>query len=253
MVLVLSSRKRVMLGSRHFLVWQTDFLRAVFAELERVVEQDRGFWTVATRLPVVPHAVQLSLLGILLLKGVKPGSHDDVDTHRDELEVRLEKAYRASKIIWFEATAKKKPEARDKLLNDNKKIRPAVMKAVNFAQKNIGLHGMELSSFTANVQDTLAELVGKVSAAVEMRVGPGTKEGSARQVPGAVFGALTLGVLVGGMVGRREMTTKEVSAARIAARLGSQKDETAGPEPKEVRRLRKTLKDLAQHLPEQRA
>ena len=93
-----------MLGSRHSLVWQTDFLRAVFAELERVVEQDHGFWTVATRLPVVPHAVQLSLLGILLLKGVKPGSHDDVDTHRDELEVRLEKAYRASKIIWFEAS-----------------------------------------------------------------------------------------------------------------------------------------------------
>ena len=58
---------------------------------------------------------------------------------------------------------------------------------------------------------------------------------------------------MGGMVGRREMTTKEVSAARIAARLGSQKDETAGTEPKEVRRLRKTLKDLAQPLPEQRA
>ena len=127
------------------------------------------------------------------------------------------------------------------------------MKAVNYAQKNIGLYGMELSSFTANIQDTLAELVGKVSAAVEMKVGPGMKGGATVQVPGAVFGALTLGILTGGMVGRQEMTPKELSAARIAARLGSQKDETDGPEPKEVRRLRKTLKELAQHLPEQRA
>ena len=206
-----------------------------------------------TRLPVVPHAAQLSLLGILLLKGIEAGSDDAVAIHRDELEDRLKKAYRASKIVWFEATTKKKPEARDKLLNDGKKIRTSVMKAVNFAQKNIGLHGMELSSFTANVQDTLAELVGKVSAAVEMKVGPGVKAGASGQVPGAVFGALTLGILAGGMVGRREMTPKEVSAARIAARLGSQKDETGGPEPKEVRRLRKTLKELAQHLPEQRA
>jgi len=242
-----------MAGSRRSLARHTDFFRAVLAELQRVTEQDRDFWTVKTRLPVVPHAAQLSLLGILLLKGIESGSDDEVDTHRDELEARLEKAYRASKIVWFEATTKKKPEARDKLLNDGKKIRTPVMKAVNFAQKNIGLHGMELSSFTANVQDTLAELVGKVSAAVEMKVGPGVKGGAAGQVPGAVFGALTLGILTGGMVGPREMTPKEVSAARIAARLGSHKDDTGGPEPKEVRRLRKTLKELAQHLPEQRA
>lgn len=223
------------------------------AELQRVVEHDRNFWTVGTRLPVVPHAAQLSLLGILLLKVFDSGSDDEVASHRDELEARLEKAYRASKVVWFEATTKKKPEARDKLLNDSKKIRTPVMTVVNFAQKNIGLHGIELSSFTANVQDTLAELVGKVSAAFEMKVGPGVKSGAAGQVPGAVFGAITLGMLAGGMVGRREMTPKEVSAARIAARLGSQKDETGGPEPKEVGRLRKTLKELAQHLPEQRA
>ena len=242
-----------MSGSSRSLARHTDFFRAVLAELQRVVEQDRDFWTVGTRLPVVPHAAQISLLGMLLLKGVESGSDDVVCTHREELEARLEKAYRASKTVWFEATTNKKPEARDKLLNDNKTIRTPVMKAVNYAQKNIGLYGMELSSFTANIQDTLAELVGKVSAAVEMKVGPGMKGGATVQVPGAVFGALTLGILTGGMVGRREMTPKEVSAARIAARLGSQKDETDGPEPKEVRRLRKTLKELAQHLPEQRA
>lgn len=242
-----------MAGSGKVSVLQEEFVRAVLAELKRVVEQDRVTWIVATNLPLVPHVAQLSLLGMLLLKGLKPGSDDEVETHRDELEARLEKAYRASKTVWFKATTKKKPEARDKLLNDGKTVRPAVMKAVNFAQKNIGLHGMELSSFTANVQDTLAELVGKVSAAVEMKVSPGVKSGAAGQVPGAVFGALTLGILTGGMVGRREMTPKEVSAARIAARLGSHKDEKGGPEPKEVRRLRKTLKELAQHLPEQRA
>jgi hypothetical protein len=241
-----------MAGRRHSSWQHTDLLRAVLAELQRVVEQDREFWTVGTRLPIVPHAAQLSLLGILLLKGVESGSDDEVASHRDELNVRLEKAYRASKIIWFEATTKSKPEARDKLLNDGKKIRPAVMKAVNFAQKKIGLHAEPLSSFTDNVQDTLAELVGKFSEFMEAKLGTGKTGAGAGGVPGAVHAAIGLGMLAGGLAGRREMIPKEVSAARVLSRMGADKDERGGPEPKPVKRLRKTLKELAAHLPEQR-
>jgi hypothetical protein len=49
------------------------------------------------------------------------------------------------------------------------------------------------------------------------------------------------------------MTAKEVSAARVLSRLGAEKDEADGAEPKEVKRLRGTLKELTAHLPEQRA
>ena len=241
-----------MTGIRHSSGQHADFLRAVLAELQRVVEQDREFWTVGTRLPAVPHAAQLSLLGILLLKGVEAGSDDAVASHRDELGVRLEKAYRASKTVWFEATTKKKPEARDKLLHNSKKIRPAVMKAVNFAQKNIGLHAEPLSSFTDNVQDTLAGLVGKFSEFMQAKLGTGNTGGGAGGVPGAVHAAIGLGMLAGGLAGRREMVPKEVSAARVLSRMGSEKDEAGGTEPKPVKKLRKTLKELAAHLPEQR-
>jgi hypothetical protein len=48
------------------------------------------------------------------------------------------------------------------------------------------------------------------------------------------------------------MIPKEVSAARVLVRMGAEKDEAGGPEPKPVKRLRKTLKELAAHLPEQR-
>jgi hypothetical protein len=241
-----------MAGTGHSSARQQDFIRAVLVELQRVTEQNRDAWTVKTSLPVVPHAAQLSLLGILLLKGVD-SSHVEIYSCREKLEGLLGKAYQEAKKVWQEALTKTRPEARDKLLNDNKMIRPAVMKAVDFADQKFGLLDMPLGSFTGNVQDTLAELVGKVSEAIELKIRPGAKSGATGQVPGAVYGAVTVGMLAGGLVGRREMTPKELSAARIAVRLGSQKDEDGGPEAKEVRRLRKTLKELGLHLPEQRA
>jgi hypothetical protein len=229
-----------------------DFLLAVLAELERVVNKDRAAWTVKTRLPVVPHAAQLAVLARLLLKGADK-NWGDVFKHREKLDSLLEKAHRKTKGAWEAGLKKSTPAARNKYLNDAKAIETGVNRAVDFAYKNIGLNDVPLRAFTGNVQDTLAGLVGKVSAAVEMKVGPGTKGGAAGQVPGAVYGAVTMGMLAGGLVGRREMTPKELSAARIAVRLGSQKDEDGGPEPKEVKRLRKTLKELGPHLPKQRA
>jgi hypothetical protein len=49
------------------------------------------------------------------------------------------------------------------------------------------------------------------------------------------------------------MIPKEVAVARFIARTGSRKEDRGGPEPKPVKRLRKTLKELAGQLPEQRS
>ena len=231
---------------------EQDFLRAVLAELERVVNKDRDFWTVKSRLPAIVHAGELSVLGLLLLKAVNK-SHMEVFKHREKLEALLSKAHREIKGAWESGLKKSTPAARNKYLDNPKPVREAVNKAVKFAEKSFSLHDMPLIGFTDNVQDTLAGLVGRISAAVEVKIRPGTKGVAAERVPGAVYGAVTLGMLAGGLVGRREMTPKELSVARIAARLGSHKDETGGPEPKEIRRLRKTLKELGKHLPEQRA
>lgn len=229
-----------------------DFIRAVLSELERVTEHDRDAWSVKTHLPVVPHAAQLSLLGLLLLKGVDPG-HESLFAHRDRLEELLAKAYRGAKSVWGEAMTKKKPEARKKLLNDTKAIRPTVMKAVNFADKKFGLHDMPLNGFTDNVQDAIAEITGRITAVAEQKLGVGVPGKSPPQLPSAVYGALAIATLASGMQGQRVMSAKQTSIARMAARLGSQKDDAGGPEPKAVKKLRKTLNELAPHLPEQRA
>lgn len=229
-----------------------NFIRAVFAELQRVTEQDRDAWTVKTHLPVVPHTAQLSLLGLMLLKGVDRG-HEEVFAYHDRLEKLLSTAYQESKGVWADALTKKKPEARDKLLNNNKTIRPAVMKAVNFADRKFGLLDMPLGRFIDNVQDALADITGRITAVVEPKLGVGVPGKSPPDLPSAVYGALALSNLAAGMKGRRVMSAKETSIARMAARLGSQKDDKGGPEPKAVKRLRKTLKELAPHLPEQRA
>ena len=227
------------------------FLRAVVSELGRVVNGPRDTWTVQSHLPVIPHAAQLLVLARLLLKGADK-HWGDVFKHREKFDALLAKAHQRAKQAWGEALPEKKPAKRTKQLNDAEPIEAAVNKVVDFADKTFGLHDTPLVGFTDNVQDTLAGLVGRITTAIEVKVGAGTKGVAAERVPGAVYGAVTLGVLAGGLVGRREMTSKELSAARIAVTLGSQKDETGGPEPKEVRRLRKTLKELGQHLPEQR-
>ena len=85
-----------------------------------------------------------------------------------------------------------------------------------------------------------------------MKLATATKAGGGEQVPEAVHAAVGLGMLAGGLAGRREMIPKEASVVRFIARTGSRKEDRGEPEPKPVKRLRKTLKELADHLPEQR-
>jgi hypothetical protein len=227
------------------------FLRAVVSELGRVVNGPRDTWTVQSHLPVIPHAAQLLVLARLLLKGADK-HWGDVFKHREKFDALLAKAHERAKHAWGEALPEKKPAKRTKQLNDAEPIEAAVNKVVNFADRTFGLHDTPLIGFTDNVQDTLAGLVGRITTGIEVKLQSSLKAGAIGQVPWAVLAATTLSGLAGGLVGRREMTPKELSAARIAVTLGSQKDETGGPEPKEVRRLRKTLKELGPHLPEQR-
>jgi hypothetical protein len=220
-----------MVGSTYSSTDYQNFFRGVVAELQRVVERDRAAWTIKTHLPVVPHAAQLSLLGLLLLKGMAPECME-VFPHRDRLEDLLGKAYRKAK--------------------DDKILQPTVMKAVRFCERNFGLMDFSPEMFLRNssVQDTLAEMTGTIAELVGKKLSDSTGQ-LLPDVPSAVSGALAVASLAGGLAGRRVMSAKEASAARCIARLGSKKDATGGPEPKEVRRLRKTLKELAAQLPEQ--
>jgi hypothetical protein len=229
-----------------------DFLRACLNELQRVVNSEREDWTVPSHLPVVPHAAQLCTLARLLLKGV---SEDWVEVfkNREKLDDLLAKAHATAKGEWEAGLTKSTPAKRNKYLNDAEAIRAVVNKAVDFADRKFSLLDLRLSSFTQDVQDTLAGLVGRISEAMEAKLGTGKAGGGAEGVPGAVHAAIGLGLLAGGLAGRREMTAKEASAARVLSRLGAKKAETGGPEPKEVKRLRRTLKELTVRLPEQGA
>jgi len=230
---------------------QEDLFRAVLNELNRVIGDDPTGWTVTKRLPAVIQASQLSVYGLLVLKAVQ-GPRGEIFLHRAKLAALLDKVLQKSKGVWAEGLIKK-PSSRRKYLEDVKPIQPAVRAVVKFAEKNIGLHGERLGGFGVyDLQDTLAGLVGRVSEAMEAKLAADTKTGRGEQVPGAVHAAVGLGMLAGGLAGRREMVPKEVSAARILSRMGAEKDERGGPEPKPVKRLRKTLKELAAHLPEQR-
>jgi hypothetical protein len=228
-----------------------NLFRAVLNELNRVIGDDPTGWTVTKRLPAVVQASQLSVYGLLVLKAVQ-GPHGDIFTHREKLAALLDKVLQKSKSVWA-AGLTKKPSSRQRYLDDTKPIRPAVRAVVKFAEKNIGLNGERLGDFGVDdVQDAVVLLVGRISKAMEMKLAAATKAGGGKQVPEAVHAAVGLGMLAGGLAGRREMIPKEVSVARFIASRGSKKDKGSEPEPKPVKRLRRTLKELAGQLPEQR-
>jgi hypothetical protein len=225
---------------------------AVLNELDRVIGDNPTGWTVAKRLPAVVQASQLSVYGLFILKGTNE-AHADVYPHRVKLDTLLDKVLQKSKSVWAEALTKK-PSSRQRYLEDVKPIRPAVRAVVNYAEKTFGLNGERLGDFgVEDVQDAIAPLVGRISKAMDAKLAADTKAGRSEQVPEAVHAAVGLGMLAGGLAGRREMIPKEASVVRFIARTGSRKEDRGEPEPKPVKRLRKTLKELAANLPEQRS
>lgn len=218
-----------------------NFIRAILAELNRVIGDDPTGWTVSQRLPAVVQASQLSVLGLLILKGTNE-AHADVYPHKTKLAKMLDTVLQKSKRVWAEASANE-PRLQQRYLNDTKPIQPAVRAVFKYADKNIGLDNQELGSLGVDdVQDAIALLVGRISKGMQAKLAADTKRGE--QVPEAVHAAVGLGMLVGGLAGRREMIPKEVAVAGLLASLGSKKDERGEPEPKGIKRLRKTLKEL---------
>jgi len=229
-----------------------DLLRAVLAELERVATQRRSEWTCLSHLPVVPHAAQLSLFGLLVLKGIESHS-PPISVNTEKLGALLAAASQTAQGVWADAISKGTGSARDKLLNDQEAIRPAVMKAVEFADRSWGRIDLALSEFIDNVQDALADLTGRYADLVEKKLVGAMTDGSASGVPSAVYGALAVASVAGGMVGRRVMSDRETSAVRVAVKLAAKKGETEKAEPEPAKRIRRTLKKLGPHLPEKRA
>lgn len=231
---------------------QHDCVRAVFAELQRVAEKERGEWSCPTHLPVVPHTAQLSTFCLLLLKAL-PMSPVEQPADRDKLTTLLTAALRKSQAVWAEAISKKSDKARDGLLDDREAIRAVVMRVVRFADRQLGRGPFPLSAFIDNVQDALAGLTARCTALVEKKLVGAMPDGSGSGIPSPVYGALAVTSVAGGMVGRRVMSDREASAIRVAVRLATRKGESEKAEPESVRRIRRTLKKLGPHLPKKRA
>jgi hypothetical protein len=229
-----------------------DCVRAVFGELQRVAEKDRREWTCPSHLPVVPHAAQLSTFCLLLLKAL-PMSPVEQSADRDKLTTLLTAALRKAEAVWADALSKKSDKARDRLLDDREAIRSVVMRVVRFADRQMGRGPIPLSAFIDSVQDALADLTARCTALVEKKLAGGITDGSGSDVPSAVYGALAVTSVAGGMVGRRVMSDRETSAVRVAVKLAAKKDETEKAEPESAKRIRRTLKKLGPHLPEERA
>ena len=222
-----------------------NLIRAILAELNRVIGDNPTGWTVSQRLPAVVQASQLSVFGLLVLQCIKE-SNADVYPHKTKLAKMLDTVLQKSKRVWAEAAANE-PRLQQRYLNDTKPIRPAVRAVVKYADKNIGLDNQELGSLgVVDVQDSLALLVGAIFRVISTQVDEQFINNE--HIPEAVHAALGLGGLAGGLAGRREMTPKEVAVARFIASRGSKKDTSGEPEPKPVKRLRKTLKELDKYF-----
>lgn len=231
-----------------------DLLRAAISELDRVVEGDAGDWTVTKRLPAVVQVAQLSVFGRLVLGGMTK-EYATVFPHKAKLDELFGKVSAAAKKEWTQAVNKTRAGSpkRTKYLEDTRGLRMVVGALFKYADRTISLRGgMRLGSFgIKDLQDSLALLVGDVSKAMATKLAANTKRGE--QVPDAVHAAVGLGMLAGGLAGRHEMIPKEVAVARFVASRGSKKDARGKREPKEIKGLRKTLKELSGQLPEQRA
>ena len=236
-----------------------DFLRATLGELERVVDEDPRGVTVLMRLPVVPHVAQLSLFGLMLLKGLDK-SHKAVFADRGQFEDLLGKVYRKARGRWETALlATTAAKALNKELNELGTIRATARAAVKFGDKTFGLAGPTLGSLgVIDLQAALSDLTRRFVAVVGQQVGLEQAHGSADRgalkaamsnLSGPVIAAYALGKIAGGVSATAGMTPTQRTTARIAVDLGTQRRKD-GPQLSDgERELQKTLSRLRKHLP----
>ena len=235
-----------------------DFLGATLGELGRVVDEDSRGVTVPMRLPVVPHVAQLSLFGLMLLKGVDK-SHKAVFEHRDRFEDMLGKVYRKARGTWETALLKAKPKELNKRLSELGAIRVTARAAAKFGDTTFGLAGPTLGSLgVIELQAALSELIRRFVTAAGQKVGLEQPKGEAGRgalqaamsnLSGPAMAAYALGRIVGGVSATSGMTPTQRTTARIAVDLGTQRRKD-GPQLSDAEReLQKTLNRLKKHLP----
>jgi hypothetical protein len=235
-----------------------DFLRATLGELGRVVDEDSRGVTVPMRLPVVPHVAQLSLFGLMLLKGVDK-SHKAVFADRGQFEHLLGKVYRKARGRWEKALLKAKPKELNKQLNELGTIRATARSAVKAIDEVVGINGPTLGSLgMVDLQAALSDLTRRFVAAAGQQVGLEQPKGQAGRgalqaamsnLSGPVTAAYALGKIAGGVNATSGMTPTQRTTARIAVDLGTQRRKD-GPQLSDAEReLQKTLSRLRKHLP----
>lgn len=230
-----------------------DFIRAGIGDLKSLA--DHG--STGSGLPPVPQATQLSMFLLFITRGVE-AKHEDIFDHKDRLTEHLDKVYRKSKAGWEEALAEKSHRARDSQLRDTSVIEPYVAALVRFAEKNFGLTSVPLATFgVTDVQVALGALIRKLAVGVEHDLGldahghggSGAAKGRG-DIPGPVLGGL-LAASIAGDVGLQGWVTRDQAMAmRVAVGLGAEKPGSGKPEPAAVKKLRRTLKGLAEHVRE---
>jgi hypothetical protein len=239
-----------------------DFIRSGIGDLQRIAGDVSARWGAGSELPPVPQAAQLSMFLLLITKGVEP-KHKDIFIHKDRLTEHLDKVYKKSKAGWEEALAAKSQRTRDSQLHDTSVIEPYIAALVRFTEKNFGLTPVPLSTFgVSNLQVALAALIRKLAAGVENDLGlvpqghgskavgkAGKPTPEARGgIPGPVLGGLLVATVAGDVGLQGSVTRDQAMAMRVGVGVGTSKPEPGKPEPKAAKKLRRTLKGLAEHI-----
>ena len=239
-----------------------DFIRSGIGDLQRIAGDDFSERGAGSELPPVPQAAQLSMFLLLITKGVEP-KHKDIFIHKYRLTEHLEKVYKKSKAGWEEALASKSQRTRDSQLHDTSVIEPYIAALVRFAEKNFGLTAAPLRSFgVRDVQVALGALIKKLATGVQHDLGlfpqaisgkavgkPGKLTPEARRdIPGPVLGGLLVATVAGDVGLQGSVTRDQAMALRVGVGVGTSKPEPGKPEPKAAKKLRRTLKGLAEHI-----
>lgn len=236
-----------------------DFLRATLGELQRVVEEDSRGVTVPMRLPVVPHVAQLSLLGLMLLKGVDK-SQTGVFEDRGQFENLLGKVYRKARSKWETALLKTtSAKVLNKQLNELGAISATARAVVKFGDRTLGLTGPTLGSLgVTDLQAAIADLTRRFATAAGQQIGLEQPKGTAGRsaaraatsnLPGPVTAAYALGKIISAAGSSSTLTPKQKTLARIAVDLGTQRRKDEPRLSDGERELQKTLNRLKKHLP----
>ncbi|MBM4009965.1 MAG: hypothetical protein FJ286_01085 [Planctomycetes bacterium] len=238
-----------------------DFVRAGIYDLNRIAKGTEGDFGDGPHLPAIPRAAQLSLLLLLVTKGVER-RHEAVYPQKAELEGHLGKVYKKSKACWDEALAAKTSKARDAKLRDTGGIEPHVNALVKFADKKFGLKSVPLSAFgVTDVQLALGMLIKKLATESQQAIGLSTAQKKqkstgesaspshdAHAVPNPVLGGILIATVGADIAMQGSATPDQVKALRVGAGIGTTKKTPGTPEKPPVKAIRRTLEGLAEHV-----